>query len=405
MLIQFTVKNFMSFKDTAVLSLNPSSDGSHEENMNYEGDYKLLNTVAIYGANASGKSSLFRAMTSALKIVSESNIRQVNDPIFVSPFKFNEKSVSQPSEFEFIFVASDGYKYVYGFSVTSEKVYEEYLYQYKSQKPTVIFERNEKNEYLFKSKRKELEPLVRFNTTNKMFLSTATNWNTECTLIPYNWLIKKIMTFTYINDMSQGIFNIYKGKEQEEYVSFAEKLLKMADIGVSKINIEVKKEPINNPVMHIEQERIRVFTEHKVGNGKQAKYYKLGLEEESTGTSQLFMMAPILKVTLDQGMTLVVDELEKSLHPYIVKFLVNMFRDKELNVNGAQLIFTTHVTSLLSLDIFRRDQIYFTEKNNETGESDLYSLDEFSVRKTENIEKGYMQGRYGAIPYIRGEEL
>ena len=102
---------------------------------------------------------------------------------------------------------------------------------------------------------------------------------------------------------------------------------------------------------------------------------------------------------------MVIDELDKSLHPFIVKFLVNLFRNKTLNNKGAQLIFTTHDTTLLSLSTFRRDQIYFTEKNSETGVTDIYSLDDYTVRKDENIEKGYLLGRYGAIPYLQTEEL
>ena len=135
------------------------------------------------------------------------------------------------------------------------------------------------------------------------------------------------------------------------------------------------------------------------------KEYSLSLQEESLGTIQLFYFAPILKKTLETGKVLIIDELDKSLHPFIVKFLVNLFRNPDVNQNGAQLIFTTHDTTLLSLDVFRRDQIYFTEKDAQTGITDLYSLDDFAVRKDENIEKGYLLGRYGAIPYLHTEEI
>ena len=127
--------------------------------------------------------------------------------------------------------------------------------------------------------------------------------------------------------------------------------------------------------------------------------------EESLGTNQLFILGPFLKDAFEKGMIVVVDEIDKSLHTFIVKHIINLFRDKAVNKAGAQLIFTTHDTSLLSLSTFRRDQVYFTEKDNKTGMSVLYSLDEYPVRKTDNIEKGYRLGRYGAIPYICGEEL
>lgn len=112
-----------------------------------------------------------------------------------------------------------------------------------------------------------------------------------------------------------------------------------------------------------------------------------------------------LRQTLEAGKVLVVDEIDRRLHPFIVKYLVNLFRNPNVNQNGAQLIFTTHETTLLSLDTFRRDQIYFTEKDAKSGVTDLYSLDEFSVRKTDNIEKGYLLGRYGAIPFLHTEEI
>ena len=154
-----------------------------------------------------------------------------------------------------------------------------------------------------------------------------------------------------------------------------------------------------------ELEQIEINTEHVIGEGDNKTKYILGLGEESLGTNQLFILGPFLKDAFENGIVIVIDEIDKSLHTFIVKHIINMFRDKEINTAGAQLIFTTHDTSLLSLSTFRRDQVYFTGKDNKTGISDLYSLDELPVRKTDNIEKGYLLGRYGAIPYIRGEKL
>ena len=422
MLIQFSVENFMSFKEKAILALNPStSDSEHPENINTFNDYLATNTIAIYGANASGKSSLYKAITAAVLMIKNSNYLQVNQPIVhCIPFKFDEESKTQPSRFEFIFVADDGKRYIYGFSATQSHIVEEYLYQYRSQKPTIIFEREEEN-YTFKSQKTLLEPLVRFNTPNKLFLATATNWNTESTMIPYRWLSEKIITFIDAQQLENLSLQLYKGEKQKEYIRFTEDLLQQADINISKINFEVKKTKgnplLNTPVSPIlingqpvpmvqqEFEQIEVRTEHQIGEGEDVSNYSLGIAEESLGTYLLFVLGPFLKDAFENGMTVVIDEIDKSLHTMIVKHIVNLFRDKEINRNGAQLIFTTHDTSLLSLSTFRRDQIYFTEKNNKTGISDLYSLDEFSVRKTENIEKGYLLGRYGAIPYIRGEEF
>ena len=422
MLIQFSVKNFMSFKDKTILALNPSTDAEHPENINSIKDYSATNLIAIYGANASGKTSLFKAMTVALNMLRNSNIMQVNQPISAtSPFKFDSKTVEEPSEFEFIFVADDNNRYVYGFSADRLKITEEYLYQYKSQKPTLIFERSGEK-YEFKAQKSSLEPLVRFNTPNKLFLATATNWNTESTTIPYKWLSEKMVTFTDTQSLTDMALNLYKSDKRDEYLGFTEDLLQMADINISKINFKITKTKIEMPagiaipqmivngqqvptVTAQEIEQIEVNTEHMIGEGDSKARYLLGLGEESLGTNQLFILGPFLKEAFEKGIAVVIDEIDKSLHTFIVKHIINMFRDKEINKAGAQLIFTTHDTSLLSLSTFRRDQIYFTEKNNKTGISDLYSLDELSVRKTDNIEKGYLLGRYGAIPYIRGEEL
>lgn len=417
MLIQFSVENYMSFKDRAVLCLAPSADKEHPENILDKGNYKAVNTIAIYGANASGKTSLFRAMTAASLMIKNSNLLQVNQPIiYMMPFKFDQKAMKNPSKFEFIFVADDGFKYVYGFSATQLRIYEEYLYQYKTQKPTIIFERTDEK-FTFKSYKALLEPLVRFNTPNKLFLATATNWNTECTLIPYKWLSEKTLTFTEAQVLTNLSLAMYKGEKQREYIRFTENLLQQADINISKIHFRVKTGAsgevpgvmpqimINGQPAQAQYEQIEIRTEHRVGNGEKKTSYPLGLGEESLGTNQLFILGPFLKDAFETGTTVVIDEIDKSLHTHIVKYIISLFRNSEVNKAGAQLIFTTHDTSLLSLSTFRRDQVYFTEKNNETGVSDLYSLDEFPVRKTDNIEKGYLVGRYGAIPYIRGEEL
>ena len=196
MLIQFSVENFASFKEKAVLSLEPSKDSEHPENKNSIGDYQSLNTIAIYGANASGKTSLFKAFLTAIYIIKASNSSQVNQALPLIPFKFDEKCVREPSSFEFIFVAEDGKRYVYGFSADSQRIYEEYLYMYKTRRPTMIFEREKGNRYEF-TQYKELEPLTQWNTENKLFLATATMWNAQITKIPFQWLAECVDGFNF----------------------------------------------------------------------------------------------------------------------------------------------------------------------------------------------------------------
>jgi len=160
MLLQFSVENYLSFKEQAVLSLVPSSDKEHLNNINDNGTFKGLNTIVIYGANASGKSNLFKAVTIALNMIRNSANTQVDQLLPVVPFKLDDESRSKPSAFEFQFVASDGKKYVYGFSVLPDRIVEEYLYYYNTSRPTKVFDRTEGDVYTFsRSTKKELEPI------------------------------------------------------------------------------------------------------------------------------------------------------------------------------------------------------------------------------------------------------
>ena len=420
MLIQFTVENFLSIRDKVYLSLEPSKDSEHPENLITKGEYNAVTSAAIYGANASGKTSLFKAITIALIMLRNSNNIQVTDRLPVIPFKFDSESKNKPTSFEFTFIASDDKKYIYGFSATAEKIVEEYLYCYNSAKPTLIFDLKEAEEPKYNRAYKgKLETAYQMNTPNKLFLATATTWNVECTKIPFEWLAEYIDTFTEVMDLSGVAIEKYRTDENRQYIDFTKDLLKQADINISSIEVDAK-EVVGGAVLPIQimvqgkmippnegkRYEVEITTGHTIvdENGTQ-KEYSLKLQEESLGTQLLFFYGPLLKDAFEKGKTLILDEIDKSMHPSLVKFIMNLFRDPDINKAGAQLIVTTHETGILTLDMFRRDQIYFTEKDSRTGVTDLYSLDEFSVRKTENIEKGYLMGRYGAIPFLQNEEV
>ena len=420
MLIQFTVENFLSIRDKVYLSLEPSKDSEHPENLITKGYYNAVTSAAIYGANASGKTSLFKAITIALIMLRNSNNIQVTDRLPVIPFKFDSQSKNKPTSFEFTFIASDDKKYIYGFSATAEKIVEEYLYCYNSAKPTLIFDLREAEEPKYnRAYTGKLETAYQMNTPNKLFLATATTWNVECTKIPFEWLAEYIDTFTEVMDLSGVAIEKYRTDENRQYIDFTKDLLKQADINISSIEVDAK-EVVGGAVLPIQimvqgkmippnegkRYEVEITTGHTIvdENGTQ-KEYSLKLQEESLGTQLLFFYGPLLKDAFEKGKTLILDEIDKSMHPSLVKFIMNLFRDPDINKAGAQLIVTTHETGILTLDMFRRDQIYFTEKDSRTGVTDLYSLDEFSVRKTENIEKGYLMGRYGAIPFLQNEEV
>ena len=415
MLIQFSVKNFMSFKDKVVFSMQAGSGDENEENIISEKELneKILKTTAIYGANASGKTNLIKAFTAAILMIRKSSSRQVGELLMeMEPFSFDEKTRLEPCEFEFIFI-SNGTKYVYGFIADKNKIYEEYLYQYLSAKPTRIFERENINDYKFlQSDEGKLNAIKTQNTENKLFLATATSWNYDKTQAPYLWFAQNIDTYTgglLLNDFAIESFS---KDENEELKKFTLKLLKEADIVIKDFSIEVEDRELDNnmllffknlnivPITNRQKDvKIKMMHEIKKDNDE-INNYELNFANESSGTQILFSFAPILKNVFENGKILVIDEIERSLHPSLVEMIIKFFHNEEINKGKAQLIFNTHATNLLSLNIFRRDQIWFAEKDPKKGATDLYPLDDFSVRKTENIQKGYLNGRYGAIPFV-----
>lgn len=417
MLLQFSANNFASFKDELVLTLVPSSDNDHKENVFTEGKFSVLKNVALYGANASGKSNVIKAITTALLIIRNSNTIQPGQPIpLINPFAFDSSSSKRPTAFEFQFVVDD-VKHIYGFSATMSSIVEEYLYSYYSAKPTKIFDRkNGKIEYT-STEESALKPLMGKTADNKLFITTANGFNYPKVKPAFDWLSRMIDTYNFDLQDSSVLKAIYDDRTGK-YKKFTLDLLHAADINIDDFIIDRTTIPQgasgNFPIAPFSYVNFNPVAEsyiyqaimiHKVNEKGEIKEYKLPLGSESLGTQLLFQMSSKVKEALEQGKVMVVDELEKSLHPFLVKYLIDQFRDSASNTKGGQLIFTTHDTNLLNLDFFRRDQIWFTEKNNETGISELYSLNEYSVRKDENIQKGYLLGRYGAIPYIHTEEL
>ena len=413
MLIEFSIKNFLSFKNKVTLSMEKGSGEENLDNVISNENISLLKSAAIYGANASGKSNILKALTCAILMVRNSNLIPVGGKWnFIKPFLFDEVSKNKPSEFEFIFIANN-IKYRYFFSADANKIYDEVLDAYYSQKPTNIFKRTKTNNYEFNIDKNKLESLSTNNTENKLFLSTATTWNYSKTKDAYLWFANIIDTYDSFESIADKDLVDYSNKE-ENLKEFALKLLKEADILIKDINVDYEEKEVDNLLaLQIDNQKgklkvknFNIELEHEVIDDKNVTHtYKLNFIEESSGTKVLFAFAPFLKKAFETSKVIVVDELEKSLHPALVEFIVKLFNNNEINKANSQLIFTTHAINLLNLELLRRDQIWFTEKNPENGISDLYPLDSFSVRKDENIQKGYVNGRYGAIPFIKDTDL
>lgn len=417
MLIEFSVKNFLSFKDKITLSMEK---GNGEENINniIKNDITdLLRTSVIYGANASGKSNVIKAFTCAIILVRTSNLMMPGGKLdLVKPFLLDDISRNKPSEFEFIFITNN-IKYRYYFSADENKIYDEILDAYYSQKPTNIFTRTNTNDYEFNSDKTKLEELKNKNLENKLFLATSSSWNYDKTRNPFLWFLNVIDTYDSFTNILDNDLISYS-KNDKDLKEFTLKLLKEADILIKDINVDYEEKNMDENMVDLlipkinqnskvfKTKSINIELEHEVIDEFNKKhFYKLNFIDESLGTKVLFSLAPILKRAFSSSKVIIVDEFEKSMHPKLVEFIIKLFNNSDINKYNSQLIFTTHATNLLDLELLRRDQIWFTEKNPSNGVTDLYPLDSFSVRKDENILKGYINGRYGAIPFIKDVDL
>ena len=423
MIIDFKFKNYLSFADECNFTMLANKDKAHEENLITVGKERLSKTRMIYGANASGKSSFMKAMLFISMFIANSNSLLEKMPIPVDPFKFCDGCFNKPTEFSITFI-KDEIKYAYQFSCTREKVINERLDIYYSAKPTMIFNRTNTTTYEFNKDTKLLNELKDRNLENKLFLVTSASWNYEKTKPVVDYLLNTIMVAINIDALwKMNLDRIYANNELEEYKAFCLKILNNADISISDFKVDSKKLKDVEQNAEYLQEILRIATKgneeaannmanmnlynfmtfHDIVNGESVNRYPLNLADESLGTVQMFKYTPILYYVFKEGKVLFVDEIDKSLHPLMVEYLVKMFLDKNINTSNAQLIANTHDTNLLNLEIFRRDDIWFTERNYESGKTEMYSLADFSPRKSENIEKAYLLGRFGAIPFIKGE--
>lgn len=405
MLIEFSVTNFLSFKEKNTFSMVASSDNTLIDNIKEMENEKILKITALYGANASGKTNLFKILATVGSMLKHSNFLEPNLLLPITPFKLDNKTINKPSEFEIKFLV-DGIRYLYGFKADRKNVYEEYLTYYPKGRPVKIFLRKNVNTYSFNSSdEKKLNDIKEKNTPNKFFIATATNWNYEKTKPAFDFLTDKLGVVMSQEQIANYSYNMYYNDKDKKLENFALSFLEKADFNIKGYKIIEEKMtedklrtvpniiksfiPVNAPIY-------KVNTKHII-NGTE---FEFDISEESSGTQIIFSYIPVLKDVLDNGKVLIIDEFDKSLHPFIVKYIVEIFNDTKINKKGAQLIFNTHDTNLLDLELLRRDQIWFAEKNSKDGSSTIYPLDDFSVRKTENIEKGYLLGRYGAIPFL-----
>lgn len=402
MLIQFRAQNYLSIKDEITLSMLASNDKEHLEHLipsTQKSSY--LKSAVIYGANASGKSNVLNAFWFMVNYVLNSHEKQLNKLTERTPFKFDPHTPKEPSVFEVIFVA-EGVRYAYGFSATEKEIVEEYLYRYPNGRQAVVFERKNTNDYRFTVDIDLQNSLKERNSGNKLYLSTAANWNYEVVKPVFEWFASCAIICKYSVADAYGLNA--DALRDDDYRSVIASMLQVADFGIKSLDY---KDTDNKFITTVARTLTGAFDNidavHQVeGEDGQLVPYTLNMTEESDGTNSYFKLVGIVKKTLDQGSLLIADEMDAHLHPLLTKHIVELFNSEKYNPKGAQLIFTSHNTNLLDLDTFRRDQIWFTEKDEHTAATDLFSLYDFSVRKDTKVEKSYLIGRYGAIPFIKG---
>ena len=420
MLIEFRVRNYRSFYQPQVLSMVAAKDTSLQKSNCMESGItvapKLLRSAVLYGPNACGKSNLIAALAVMRDLVATSTVGiREGQALPVTPFRLFPEAIDEPTEFEITFIEG-GVRYQYGFALTEKRIMHEWLLADTGHKAQRWFERAydskaNKEEwylgsYLLGGKQRQLwQDSTR---ANALFLSTAVNLNSSQLRPIFNWFVNKLVILAG-NALSPPVSTLDRMSNEVEKARIIE-FLQAADLGIMDVKVEKRSLSAQQMISRFEAGRLveQTFKEmeqpvttitsfhHDKNNAAVAFNF---ITDESQGTKRLFDYAGPILDALQHGRILVVDELDNSLHPKMVRFLMSLIHNPELNKNKAQFIFSTHDTSLLDTDLFRRDQIWFIEKDTEQA-SKLYPLTDFSPRKDEALEKGYLMGRYGALPFF-----
>lgn len=392
MLVQFRFNNYKCFKDETVFNVVASKYYRDKmENLIQVPQYALLRTAAVYGANASGKTKLFQAFNFMREVVLTSADKQSNNwQRSYSPFLLDTYSAEQPSVFEVVFLM-DGIQYRYGFELNEERILAEWLFRKRS-KEVKVLEYNGGtsiyyNEHYINPKiMKNLEEAKMFRV-NSLIISSLSMWNDQLSLDILNWFKQNNIISASLNTMAPRILSaIDHPKMKTKLMDF----LRSADLGI----YDVTSNELSETELNISH---RKYDERHLPSG----FAKLSLEkDESFGTYRFLSLAEPIINALEKGSVLWIDEIDNGLHYDLVRALISLFQNEQVNIHNAQLIINTHNISLIDeADLFRRDQIYIVDKNR-YGEATLTPVSDFSVRETAKVGKLYREGRFGGVPYL-----
>jgi hypothetical protein len=423
MIIQFSVSNYRCFRGLQTLNLTATGDKSLSGNCI---DIKLpglsgkrwLKGSGIYGANASGKSTVLDALAVIRHLVLMSaKVTDAKEPVQgIEPFSLCPDGPTPPTAFGLVFVA-EGVRYEYRVAATRERIWHESLRAFPSAREQVWYSRDwdpETSVYVWTPERptgfRRDTQLEGYTLRNMLFLSKAIANNREELQPVYDWFKERLRFFnlTAQHGLSHN-FTLRQVEEKTEYAERIVELLRHADIGVSGVGTvenppdeETLEKYINSAPEDVREQlrRRKWLTPELRHQGASVTDIPLPWKTESAGTQRLFALAGPWLDILKQGFVICVDELETSMHPLMVRELLRLFMCPKTNINGAQLIFTTHNPLLLDTTLIRRDQVWFTDKDDK-GASHLYPLTDYSPRKNgESLVRGYLSGRYGAVPFI-----
>jgi hypothetical protein len=431
MLIRFRFTNFLSFKEQIEFSLIPGRMQQHPSHILSAGesryDMDVLRAAVLYGANASGKSNLVKAISFARNFILKGS--QPKESLPVKPFKLDRACLEQPSRFEFEFRHQER-NYLYGFALTAQSVQEEWLYELKKTTETLIFERKtgpdgnallEFGKIKAAKKEKDLLHFVAQGTRpNQLFLRESIERNLKHFEAVYQWFAEVLVIVfpesrhlfrlleqagetqaivDYLQAFDTGVcgYDVLPVQPKAEFPpEIVEELTKKLEPGGSLVVINQNNGQRYQFSKNQQQELIamKLMLRHRMAGGEETVL--MDSNEESDGTVRLLDLAPILAIPPDKPRVFIVDELDRSLHPAICYQLLQQFLAQPAK---SQLIVTTHESNLLDFDLLRRDEIWFVEKD-QGGASRVYSLEEFTPRYDKDIQKGYLLGRFGAIPVI-----
>lgn len=433
MLVRFQFENYRSFRDESILSMEAKGNGEYKSCLLPYKKKGLLPAVAVFGKNGGGKSNLIRAFWLGVQFIRNAQKTQHEKAeVPVRAFALNDYSESNPTKFEYEYI-QDGVRYIYGFWATKKEIKKEYLYAApKGQKSEIFMREGQEFSFPVNGEKKKKEMIAEAVAPNQLFFSIACVMNYQPCIGAMRWFREYVyFSKDYADIPRQLLEHAEDANMLKSIVTYA----KQADVGIEEMSFEIKNEEISaydslpnnlpegmvaalkqfaaalkdsseSAEMNLRIGEVKTSSLHRgITKDGQEELFPLELSDESDGTRRLMSLAPGIEKVLQEGGVLLVDEIDRELHPLLAEFIISKFQSPETNPGRAQIVFTTHDTELLNMEILRKDQIYFVDKSRKSGVSELFNLTELPVRTNDNIRKAYLVGKYGAVPDVDTVEV